>query len=906
MILKKLAPIVFVIASTGNLIGCAEQSSTDSAKKAELAIAGKKYQEAEVFLKNAVSSDLDNQYLNLQLANVYYFQGKFNNALKQYEKISNEDVLTPESIHYWLQSLLFNEDIAGIKAVVSKYQDTIAAPVFNYYSQKVNLPRIQSQNNANQQEASSLGKLVSCISDDGSENVTRTKCLRALIPPKEPEPLYELAKHSIKENELDAFLFAISSLSSIFPESELFQIVHAEALVRSGLLDEGSSVLVPLLTKYPEQPLVNYLKSVIEFENKNFSVSKLTSEKALQNGLNNNNARLIAALSAYYLQDFEQAYNHFRFVIGDINKSSPEYRIYTSTLLALGYTSEAAVAIKSIESVSVEDLPLVSSTANVLASINESSEAISLLGLFDEIVDGESEAYVKLNLQKLALDDVSALSNLEALNSTESDTSVKVGLASYYLSQNDFKKALAIAEELRRNEGERYTSKVIEALVAYHSGDEGVQQKFNTLFEYDEYSLPALFFFANFDLENNESEKALVSSKKLLQIIPESILAISTHARILSAMGNRKLLLDFLSDVSKSSADDPNLAALYAAEVLKDGMVEKSLSILSGFNLTINNKPLFWVTLINASFLSGDTVGAKKIALEWLTLVPNYKPAFMLAANLHEKQGDLNGSINLLKRAEKKFPRDDKIKLLLASNYLNNGSVTIAKQKIKELSRETKSSISFLLVDGQVDLIEGEYQSAKEKLGQYFSEYKSYDAFLLLVTVLKKLDEMSEAALLAEQYLDYNGFDDRVSVFLAELYIQLDHKKAIKLYEKIIENGVKSASALNNLAWLYHVNDESKKGVKYAEMAVEMDENNAEYKDTLGMIRLRLGDAPRALTLLQSAFRLAPGNILIALHYAEALVVSEQKGKAEIVLSPYLNRSRKLDEEIERVLEVGL
>ena len=54
--------------------------------------------------------------------------------------------------------------------------------------------------------------------------------------------------------------------------------------------------------------------------------------------------------------------------------------------------------------------------------------------------------------------------------------------------------------------------------------------------------------------------------------------------------------------------------------------------------------------------------------------------------------------------------------------------------------------------------------------------------------------------------------------------------------------------------------------------------------------------------LLNSSFELAPKNVLIALHYAEALVAIGNKERAEIILAPYMQRSDELDREIERLL----
>jgi predicted Zn-dependent protease len=72
------------------------------------------------------------------------------------------------------------------------------------------------------------------------------------------------------------------------------------------------------------------------------------------------------------------------------------------------------------------------------------------------------------------------------------------------------------------------------------------------------------------------------------------------------------------------------------------------------------------------------------------------------------------------------------------------------------------------------------------------------------------------------------------------------------------------------------------------------------------MINLRLDKVSEAVDLLEKAFNLEPRNLLIVLHFAEALVADGKRSKAEIIISPFLNRSDELDSEIERVLRVKL
>ena len=895
----RLSVLSAVVAGTLSISGCSSETSEEQLKQAQQAIEQGEYKKAELIAKNVLLDSGTSSAASLQLGTAYYFQGEFESALKEFEKLKNADDIDATTVRYWLQSLLFTDSLQQINNVLSSHESKLPKDLAYYYASKAGRDADMPESTP---DSKGFFKVAECISAAKRGATTTVDCIESAKDGDDNEYFYELATYSMYEGRHEVFLDAVAKLASAFGQSAMFQILNADALVRNKQFEKAESKITPLLKKYPDQGFLNYLKSVVSFEKQDFENSKSFAEKAIQNGVDNARTRLIAAISAYNLEAFEQAHNHFESIAGVLSKDSPEYRIYSSTLLALGYKEKAISALEEMNNVSLSDLPLYTSAAKALSSTNKSDEALSVLKRFDNLVEGETDTFVELNINKLALDDLNALANLESLDEAQSSDSVKTALASFYLSRNEFDKARKIADDFAQSEETLYTAKVIEAFIALKQEAPDVSEKFNLLFELDENSLPALFYFINENIEAEQYEQALAFSERLQNQIPGSVIAVTTHIKVLSSMERDEELLTFLKRTYEQEEQNVNIASLYASELFNQGQASEAKRVLSDFSVDSAAKPIFWLTLIKAESVLGNDEAAKKLAKKWVTIVPDYKPAVLLASNLFEADGDYAESVRILRKAQLAFPNDNDIKLLLASTLLSTNDIRGARKIVNSTPSLAQAGLPYNLIAGRLALADENFDEAQEKLESYYNEYKTYDSLMLLLQAYRGQKAIEKATQACEDYINTNGVDPRVSLYVAELYIKTDHDKAIMHYERLLRNGAESAMVLNNLAWLHHVNSRNDKALEYAERAVKIEGDNPDYLDTLGMIYLRLDSVVEAEAILNKAHNLATTNLSILLHYAEALVSAGKMGRAENMLSPLTGRSAELDKEINRIL----
>jgi len=80
-------------------------------------------------------------------------------------------------------------------------------------------------------------------------------------------------------------------------------------------------------------------------------------------------------------------------------------------------------------------------------------------------------------------------------------------------------------------------------------------------------------------------------------------------------------------------------------------------------------------------------------------------------------------------------------------------------------------------------------------------------------------------------------------------------QEAVALYRAAL---LKAAPAMNSLAWFYARDGKARKGIAFSQAAVELDDSNAHFLDTLAEAESGVGDQAAALKAIERAAQLDP------------------------------------------------
>jgi len=112
--------------------------------------------------------------------------------------------------------------------------------------------------------------------------------------------------------------------------------------------------------------------------------------------------------------------------------------------------------------------------------------------------------------------------------------------------------------------------------------------------------------------------------------------------------------------------------------------------------------------------------------------------------------------------------------------------------------------------------------------------------------------------------------------------------QAVSEYEQVLKAQPGSVLALNNLAWLYFEDGDSR-AIELAERAYERAPERAEIIDTYGWLLIKTGRTEQGLSLLEKALKHAPENGDIRYHVAAGLAQAGEKARAKRELTTLLD-----------------
>lgn len=161
--------------------------------------------------------------------------------------------------------------------------------------------------------------------------------------------------------------------------------------------------------------------------------------------------------------------------------------------------------------------------------------------------------------------------------------------------------------------------------------------------------------------------------------------------------------------------------------------------------------------------------------------------------------------------------------------------------------------------------------------------------------LLAALGKTDEAVQLLESELDKNPQNLDAHFQVANLYLgQKKYGKAESHYQTILNEKPENVVILNNLAMIYH-DQNNPKALELAKKAFALSPDSAAIADTYGIVLLQNGQPKDALAKLQKAADLAPNSPDIQFHLAKAQQANGNKQAAIDILQKIANASASFE-----------
>ncbi|MGR3319143.1 MAG: tetratricopeptide repeat protein [Candidatus Anammoxibacter sp.] len=404
--------------------------------------------------------------------------------------------------------------------------------------------------------------------------------------------------------------------------------------------------------------------------------------------------------------------------------------------------------------------------------------------------------------------------------------------------------------------------------------------QFNSLKEDHPENAQVYSSLANSYMTIGDYKKAREMITKAVEIKPESNVARNIQAKIYIMDDDIPAAINLLESLLRDNpkfADAYTLGILYidigeydkAIETYKQGMdnFPQNTSMLS--NLAV-------AYLMKQEYEKAKDVSSRAYNIKRSGVTKNLKE---ICEWLGSSENRSNDELNL------KVKKDYHISRAMA--YLNNKWFKRALREYDEIIKILPSDKTAYNTKADILTLLGEYDGAIETFKKVIElEPESQDVYRKLATIYVRAGRMEDAELQFRKASDMAPDDVQAQVNLGIILQSNDQvDESIKAYKRAIKIEP-SATAYNNLAWLYTFHKKDGEGledaVMFAKKAKELSGDNAHIIDTLGWAYYLNGRYDEALPELSSAVNKIPWNPTVRYHLGMAYY---RKGMLRLALN---------------------
>jgi putative PEP-CTERM system TPR-repeat lipoprotein len=671
------------------------------------------------------------------------------------------------------------------------------------------------------------------------------------------------------ENAINAF----NEFHRLIPSNIQIRLFLANSYIRNDQHSEASAHLDFLLNIVPEHPFTNQLKGLVLYQNGDYDNALIHTDKAIQNGLNVPSNRIVAGLSAFRLAQYERAHYFISTIAQSLPAEHPVLKVLAVVQLKLGYTSEAGDTLQIMDGATSDDINLLTTASFELLKAGKFQEARALVTKTNDINITNPQEIAKIGILKLSLNDLEGIADLEKASEIDPELPIaKLALASAYIRNKEYDKALALAEKWKETDPDKVEGYNLKAKILLITNDlENAESELNLALGINEFNPYSLLYFSTKALTEKKYKESIRLIDTLISNYPNHLAGLRLQYKSYKEIGNTDIALSRIEKSYMDNQDNSEYITLYTKVLFIEKNYNKVIELLSDFDNKELNLAIHWVLLGDSYMSIGEDEKALDIFTRWLNVQPQYRVAWLRKVSLQEKLKDYSSALSTTNSALKLSPEDLDFKLLRAHFLILTRDFIQAQVLLNNLTDIEQQLPLAEGLQAKIWLTEGKFKKAVPGLESLYAQMpNSYNAALVFAT-LKKVEQDKSAFNFIKKHVEQFPDDYMISNLLAENAVNLDINLAKKEYTKLLNRSPDDLSILNNLAWVEYELGNYPSANKLADRALVINSSHPQVLDTAALIKLKLGDKNKAIELFKEAISLAPDDKEIAKHYQDAI-----------------------------------
>lgn len=669
----------------------------------------------------------------------------------------------------------------------------------------------------------------------------------------------------------------------------LVNLLLAEALINNGQPDEATIEINAILDINRLQPLANYLKARIEFEQENFQLALLHASNTIKAIPSHRPANLIGGIAAFRVSDFEQSYRMLTKVERQITGNTLPIIMNVINNLKRGNIKHARTLLEKTGQLNDKNRKLFMVAANEFRVAQDYITAMSILEKVKVLTPDSNPLKLAIGGIKIQMGDPSGIDELKQtiLDPQLSEQSIQL-LSAVYLKMGRKSELIDIANMLKDKLPQSKNGWLLAGSLAIDSKDfVQAKKEFKHLLEFENGRIDALRQLTQISIYEKKYDDALTYIDKALIVEPSNINLVRLKGKaVFGATQDNSLAQDVVIKAYEEFSDDNHLIVERALIHATNNETKQGILLLASISDKENLSSRYWNSYGRLLMKDGRNGEALNIFQKWTEAKPNIPGPMLKQIALTERMSLYPQGLGIIAKGQKNFPHIAEFHLLEVSFLMMDDKVKEARAKFNRLTIKDFDNINYKLVKGELLVAEGKYQASVAELLPVYKESQALRSLRALAAAYTLLDQESKLIPLLEQHLKIAPSENFIKPLLAAAYTKIGNgAKAQEFYQESLKSYPDNPVILNNLAWVLYSDGEYKRALEYADKAISKAASNPQILDTHGMILLKLEKFEDAKVSLERALSLQPKDFTINAHNAQLALRNGDDVKAKQLLN---------------------
>lgn len=649
-------------------------------------------------------------------------------------------------------------------------------------------------------------------------------------------------------------------------------------------------------------PEVNYYLALAAFEEKNFGQAEAYLQKILQISSGHGPTLLLSGSVSYAKRDFEKAAYYLSKYVANYPENNKARKLLGRVYLALGQNEEAQAEFNVVLKENADDAELIALVG--LSEISGGQVQSGIAGLekaLDMVPDSSS---LKLQLAKAYITDGQtdkAIKQLDEILQTDANNDqIKTIKVLAYLQSQDIEMAMNTARQMLAKSPDRPDVLSLMGSIQLAARDTAAARKyFNQALNINADHISSEMNLARLDEQQGDIASAKKRYLSILDKEPESIAVMTSLARLAAQQGDTGNQVKWLEAARQADKKELSSRVELVEIYLKQGNIADAEILIRELEEVHSNTPAVLVVKGQLLMAQKRFTQAETIISDIINARPELDIGYYLQAQNQLALGNKKAALDNLRKSYSLKPDALRNVILLASVEQSAGNYNRAMELGGEVISTAPDSAVGYVIKGDAILAMKKYQQALVNFDKAWAITKSRDIALRRFKVTHRLSSATEAAPILTSWLEQQPDDVGLLLALATAYfIDKQNKKAGVYFEKVLVLQADNIVALNNLAWLYGL-ENNPRALVLAKKAYTLQPESPSIIDTYGWILLKNNKTSEALTMLKQAADKLPDIPEVQYHYAKALFKTGDTAAANRILKPLIESGKAFDGRID-------